>query len=307
VKITWQRVLGLAVACLILFFMIRALRSELANLGTYQFTISGWRIAAAFGVFAVLFPVYGAIWQFIVAKFGYRISYRKSLRIWLVSQAGRYVPGKVWFALGRIYLSEREGVPKAVTTVATGLELVLVLGSSLVAFALASVARGSLRTNPYAWSVVLIPAIAVGVHPRIVGAVLGRLRKSSGELKMKYVDVLAVLAAYVACWCLYGVGFHLVATAVRLSGPGAPPPPALGFGLLPEMIAVNALSWTVGFISLLTPAGLGVREGVAFSLLSKFLDKPYPTLVPLAARVWVTVAEVGAIGLAVAMRGGRRR
>ncbi|MFZ1947962.1 MAG: hypothetical protein WAW06_10495 [bacterium] len=306
-KITWQRVVGLAVACLILFFMIRALRSELAGLGTYQFTISGWRIAAAFGVFAVLFPVYGAIWQAIVAKFGYRISYRKSLRIWLLSQAGRYVPGKVWFALGRIYLLEREGVPKAVTTVATGLELVLVLGSSLVAFALASAARGSLGENPYAWSVILIPVIAVGVHPKIVGAALRKLRKGSGELKMKYADVLAMLAVYVGCWCLYGLGFHLVATAVRLSGPGAPPQPALGLGLLPEMIAVNALSWTVGFLSLLTPAGLGVREGVAFSLLSKFLDKPYPTLVPLAARVWVTIAEVGAIGLAVAVRGGKRR
>jgi uncharacterized membrane protein YbhN (UPF0104 family) len=307
VKITWQKVVGSAVACLILFFMIRALRSELARLGTYQFTISAWRVAAAFGVFAVLFPVYGAIWQLILAKFGYRLSYRKSLRIWLVSQAGRYVPGKVWFALGRIYLAEREGVPKAVTTVATGLELVLVLGSSLVAFGLASAARGSLGRHPYAWCLVLVPAIVVGVHPRIVSAVLGRLRKGSGELRMKYRDVLALLAAYVACWCLYGVGFHLVATAVRLSGPGAPSAPALGLGLAPEMIAVNALSWTVGFVSLLTPAGLGVREGVAFSMLSKFLDKPYPTLVPLAARVWVTVAEVVAIGLAVALGGGRRR
>lgn len=304
-KITWQKALGTAVACVILFFMIRALRSGLQELGTYRLVPSPWRIAAAFGVFAVLFPVYGALWQFMLSRFGYAMTYGKCLRIWLLSQAGRYVPGKVWFALGRIYLLEREGIPKGVTTVATGLELALVLGSGLVAFGLTSLVTGTLGGHPYAWSVLLVPLIVAGVHPNIVRWVLARFRMARGEFRMRYADILKMLAAYVGCWGIYGIGFYFAATAVRIEGHAAAAGAPVDAGLMPQMIGINALSWTVGFLSVVTPAGLGVREGVAFSLLSKVVAKPYPSLIPLVARAWVTVAEVGAIAIAAMPRGGK--
>lgn len=305
-RITWRRAVGIAVACLILLFMIRSLRSEIAGLGKHEFVVSPWRIAGAFATYAILFLIYGALWKYILGKFGYSLPYVKSLRVWLLSQAGRYVPGKVWFALGRIYLSEREGVPRSVTTVATALELALVLASSLVVFGLASVATGTLGGHPYAWSVVLVPVIVAGVHPKIIGRAVRLLRKGQGEFTMKYVDVLKILAAYAGCWCVYGLGFYLVGTAVVVKAAGVAGGPPMGRGLLPEMIGINALSWTVGFISIVTPAGLGVREGIAFSLLSKAVDKPYPSLIPLVARLWVTIAEVAAIGIA-AIPGGRRQ
>ena len=89
-----------------------------------------------------------------------------------------------------------------------------------------------------------------------------------------------LLGAYCLCWCLYGVGFYLASTSVCLTGSGSPSQGPVGLNHLPEMIGINALSWTVGFVSIITPAGLGVREGVAFSLLSKILAEalsfPYP-------------------------------
>ena len=306
-RITWRKAVGVAVACLILYFMIRSLRSGIAGLGSHEFVISPLRIAGAFATFAILFPVYGAIWKYLLGKFGYSLPYGKSLKVWLVSQAGRYVPGKVWFALGRIYLCEREGVPKAVTTVATGLELALVLASSIVVFGLVSALTGSLRGQPYAWSVLLVPAIVAAVHPRVINRVVRLLRKGQGELAIRYSDVLKMLAAYVGCWFIYGLGFYLVGTAVTVKAAGVAGGPAFGVELLPQMIGINALAWTVGFISVVTPAGLGVREGVAFSLLSKVVDKPYPSLIPLAARVWVTIAEVAGIGIAAALGGWKRR
>lgn len=243
----------------------------------------------------------------MLSRFGYAVTYGKCLRVWLLSQAGRYVPGKVWFALGRIYLLEREGIPKGVTTVATGLELVLVLGSSLVAFGLTSLATDTLRGNSYTWSVLVVPVIAAAVHPRVIRRVLTRFGRGGGEFTMRYADIVKMLAAYVGCWCLYGIGFHLVATGVAIEGRA----PVMGTPaearLVPDMIGINALSWTIGFLSVVTPAGLGVREGVAFSLLSKVVAKPYPSLIPLAARVWVTIAEVGAIAIAAARRGGTAR
>jgi uncharacterized membrane protein YbhN (UPF0104 family) len=300
VKVTWRKVAGAAVAIVLLAFMVRALRSGLADLGSYQFDISPLRIAGAFGVFAVLFPVYGILWQYLVARFGYPLPFGRSLKVWLLSEAGKYVPGKVWFALGRIYLNEREGVPKSVTTVATAIELALVLASSLVVFAVAWAATGSSAGRPYVWMVLVAPVVVAAVHPRVIAPVLKRLRKGETRLDLRYRDILMLLGAYCLCWCLYGVGFYLVATGVSVTGSGAPAHGAIGLGHLPEMIGINALAWTAGLLSIITPAGLGVREGVAFSLLSKTVPRPYPSLIPLVVRVWVTIAEVAAIGIAAA-------
>ena len=301
----WKKAIGLAVAGVILFFIVRNLASGLADLEAYRFRVSYLRLAASFGALAVLFPVYGRIWQYILKKFGYGITFARSMRIWFLSQAGRYIPGKVWFALGRIYLCEREGIPRSVATVATGFELLLVLGSAIVVFGLASLLSPSLAGQGYGFWIWLVPVIVVGVHPRIIRGLLRRLRRSPERFTMRYVDTLKILALYVLCWCLYGVGFFLIGTALSVGGAEGIFRTPQAMRVVPEMIGINALSWAGGLLSIVTPAGLGVREGISGLLLAGIAAKPYPALIPLTARIWVTLAEVGTIGLVMIWKGKR--
>jgi hypothetical protein len=301
----WKKVIGLVVAGVILFFIIRSLVSGIGELEAYEFRISYWRVVASFGVLGVLFPVYGRVWQYILKKFGYGLTFAKSMRIWFLSQAGRYIPGKVWFALGRIYLCEREGIPKTVATVATGFELLLVLGSAIVVFGLASLASPSLAGQPYGFWIWLVPVIVIGVHPRIIRSLLARLRRAPEEFTMRYADTLKILGLYVLCWCLYGVGFFFIGTALQLGAGTSIFRPAGTAEIIPEMIGINSLSWAGGLLSIVTPAGLGVREGISGVLLAGIAEKPYPALIPLTARIWVTVAEVGTIGLLLIWKGKR--
>jgi uncharacterized membrane protein YbhN (UPF0104 family) len=301
----WKKAIGFAVAAVILVFIVRSLVAGLRELEAYEFKISYWRVAASFAVLGVLFPVYGRVWQYILRKFGYGITFGQSMRIWFVSQAGRYIPGKVWFALGRIYLCERQGIPKSVATVATALELALVLGSAIVVFGIASVMNPSLPGRPYAFGLWLVPVIIAGVHPRIIRALLAKLRRLPADFDMAYSDTLRMLGLYAVCWCIYGVGFYLVGTSLKLGGVS----PELGsqgaLGLAPAMIGINAVSWAGGLLSVITPAGLGVREGISQVLLTGVVAKPYPALIPLVARIWVTLAEVGTIGLLLMRRGSK--
>jgi hypothetical protein len=299
----WKKAIGLVIAGVILFFMIRSLITGLGELGTYEFNISYPRVVGSFAVLAVLFPVYGKVWQYILRRFGYGISFGRSMRVWFLSQAGRYIPGKVWFALGRIYLCEREGIPKTVATVAMGLELVLVLGSAIIVFGLAAALSPSMPSRPYALGLLLVPVIVVAVHPRIIRALLVRLRRMPAEFNLGYADTLKILAFYMACWCIYGVGYFLIGTSFDLGGAASDLQSAGAGRMIPDMIGINALSWSAGLVSIVTPAGLGVREGISGILLSRVVDKPYPVLIPLVARIWVTLAEVGTIGIVLLCRG----
>jgi hypothetical protein len=142
------------------------------------------------------------------------------------------------------------------------------------------------------------------VHPRIIRGLLRRLRRLPAEFSLAYSDTLKMLCMYVACWCIYGVGFYLIGTSLRLGTPS----PALGSGgagVVAPMIGINAISWAGGLVSIITPAGLGVREGISQVLLAGIVAKPYPALIPLAARVWITLAEVGTIGLLLLWKGSK--
>jgi hypothetical protein len=298
----WKKAVGAAVAGVIMFFIIRSLVSGLKELDSLELRVSVWRIAGSFAILGVLFSAYGRIWQYILGKLGYGIGFGRSMRIWFLSQAGRYIPGKVWFALGRIYLCERAGIPRAVGTVATGLELVLVLGSAIVVFGLASALSPMLARQEYMWGLWLVPLIVAGVHPRIIRAILAKLKREPGDFSLAYADTLKLLGLYMVCWCIYGLGFYLIGTSLELAGT----PPVFrsaGPGVVSEMVGINALSWAGGLLSVVTPAGLGVREGISGLLLAGVVDKPYPSLIPLVARLWVTIAELGTLGLVLLVRG----
>jgi uncharacterized membrane protein YbhN (UPF0104 family) len=298
----WKKVIGTVVAGVILFFIIRSLASDLRDLGDLELRISALRITGAFVLLGVVFAAYGRIWQYVLARLGYGIPFARSMRIWFLSQAGRYIPGKVWFALGRIYLCERAGVPRAVATVATGLELVLVLGSAIVVFGLASVFSPGLARQEYMWGLWLVPVIIAGVHPRVIRAILAKLKREPGDFNLAYRDTLKILGLYIVCWCIYGLGFYLIGTSLELGGTS----PALedaGLRAFPEMVGINALSWAGGLLSVVTPAGLGVREGISGILLGEVVEKPYPSLIPLVARLWVTIGELGTLGLVFLFRG----
>ena len=298
-----KKAIGSAVAVVILFFIVRNLVRGLSDLGSYDLRVSGWRMLGSFAILGLLFPIYGRIWQYILGKFGYGIGFAESMRIWFLSQAGRYIPGKVWFALGRIYLCEREGIPKSITTVAMGLEMALVLGSAILVFGLASVAGPSLSGRPYVLGLWLVPVIIAVMHPRVVRAILTRLRRQPVEFSLAYADVLKLLGCYTICWCIYGIGFYLIGTSLGLA---AAPPEFYSKGtvhVIGEMTGVNALSWAGGLLSVITPAGLGVREGISGVLLARIVEKPYPSLIPLVARIWITIAEVGTIGVLIGRRG----
>jgi uncharacterized membrane protein YbhN (UPF0104 family) len=299
-----KKIIGSAVAGVILFFMVRSLVSGLAELENVELKVIPWRLAASFCVLAVLFPAYGRIWQHILAKLGYFVGFGESMRIWFLSQAGRYIPGKVWFALGRIYLCERAGIPRAVATVAMGLELALVLGSAVIVFGVAAALSPSLAQREYMFGLLIVPLIVACVHPRVIKAILRRFKRLPADFDMSYPDVLRILGLYVLCWCVYGTGFYLVATSFWVTD--APPDFFSSQArVIPEMIGINSLSWSGGLLSIITPAGLGVREGIAGGLLSRVVGSPYPSLIPLVARIWITIAEAGTIGIVFFLRGAR--
>ena len=58
------------------------------------------------------------------------------------------------------------------------------------------------------------------------------------------------------------------------------------------MVAAYAAAYAVGFLALLTPAGLGVREGVLVVALAPVLPAGPALVVALSSRLWMMLVEL---------------
>ena len=96
--------------------------------------------------------------------------------------------------------------------------------------------------------------------------------------------LLRVFVANVVAWIAYGVGFGLFWSALL----------GRGGGVSVAALAVYTASYLLGFLALVVPGGLGVREAVLTGLLiSLRLATPADAaLLAAASRIWLTVLEI---------------
>jgi uncharacterized membrane protein YbhN (UPF0104 family) len=149
--------------------------------------------------------------------------------------------------------------------------------------------------------VAVVAVVAAVFRRQLLGLARRRVPGlDAGELVPSPGTVALLTVGYAAYWAVTGLAFAaLVASAYRL--------PA---GDVPLVVAAYAAAYAVGFLSLLTPAGLGVREGVLVVALAPVLPAGPALVVALVSRAWMMVAELAGAGIAqlAAVSGrGRRR
>jgi uncharacterized membrane protein YbhN (UPF0104 family) len=106
--------------------------------------------------------------------------------------------------------------------------------------------------------------------------------------------VALLTVGYAAYWAVTGVAFAgLVASLYPLAATD-----------IPVVVAAFAAAYAVGFLALLTPAGLGVREGVLVVALAPVLPAGPALVVALISRLWMMLVELA--GAAVAHLVARR-
>jgi uncharacterized membrane protein YbhN (UPF0104 family) len=285
-----RRLAGTTLVVLIFLFMGKTLYRNWQAVPFANLRFEPWLLMASYVLLLVCFYLGVLGWKLILGKLGSGISFPAATRIYSTSQFGKYMPGKVWFALGRMELARAEGVPEKITGISVVLESAFLSVASIVLFLVClpfyPTHVAALR---YA-SVVLLPAGLVLLYPplfnRILNFLLVRFKRQPVKLAMNYLDVLVLLALYIVLWVGQTLAMYLL---VRSFYPA-------DANLLPVLIGGYAISWMAGFLVLLAPGGLGVREGIFYAMLTVYFRDPRPgpmaTIIPVVSRLWITAGEV---------------
>jgi hypothetical protein len=202
---------------------------------------------------------------------------------------------------------ERYGVPMAKGFASMVMELATKIASAALVFAVSLLwwqdtrALASSVPRPALIGVVVVgvPLLLLGLHPRALRWALNKglriLKRDEIDLSLRYRDVLAVTGYWAASWLVAGVGFYLLIRAVV-------PVPLPAVAIL-VATGIYALAWDIGFLSFVTPSGIGFREAAIVALLlASGLVAPGPasvgvaTVIALLARLLTTLAELTCIG-----------
>jgi uncharacterized membrane protein YbhN (UPF0104 family) len=132
---------------------------------------------------------------------------------------------------------------------------------------------------------------------KIFRFVLRKVLRTDFPFQFSFFQFLRFLLIYLLLWCCCGLAFFLFVKSLS----------PLGWRQFPAMMGIYATAWTVGFLSVVTPGGLGIREGVLSLLLSAYLPPATATLVALLSRLWSLAADVVLAGGAIALRWKRRQ
>ncbi len=292
-KAVLSRVAGVAIVLVIFGFLFRSLYLEWEQVVAYGWDLDWAALTLAFALMLSASALYAYLWKVILDRLGTPLSYRKSYRIFFISQLGRYIPGKVWSILGLVYLSQKEGVSKIISGASVTLQLLLQIVSGVIVFAMALPFWKGLESSVGLLAlIVCVPVGLVLLHPALVtrgvNLALRLTDQAEMELSWSYGYLLGQLALWVGFWLWNGVAYHFLIRSLDSSP-------------LPNVVVlagVFSIAWVAGFLSLVTPSGLGIMEGALAFLLSFYFPMHVATIIALWTRVARTATDLACAAIA---------
>ncbi len=278
-NVTWWRWLGWLMSLAALGFIGRWLWQLDRQVWTSVRHLQPWFLVWSVALFQIWFLMRYSAWHWISRRHGSQLAYRDNLRLWTISELMRYIPGNVWSFAARYRGTTASGSERAATFQALVVEVFgLVTGAAVIAALFAKLAGG--------WWVALAIVTAVPLLTSVLRPLAQRLLRR--QLPQIGVGEMSGLMAW------YGLGwvvFGLAASFIFRSFPNLP--------LLPwaQLIGFNVLAWLIGYLTIVTPMGLGVREVAFVRMLEGVVSTAVGSLAALVTRLWFIISELIFLGL----------
>jgi uncharacterized membrane protein YbhN (UPF0104 family) len=291
-KSPWVRLCLVTLAVGLCVYGLIAQRAEvtsaLAHLHWYSFAAA--ILAAIAGLFFMMLA-----WRSLLADLGSSLRLRPATRIMFVGQLGKYVPGMVWAFAAQVELAREYNVPRKRSSSATAVTVAVTLTTGLIVAALAIPLTSHSAARHYWWVLACTPVLLIGLYPPLLGAALDfalkLARQPPLERRVSLPGLARCLGWTMLGWACYGLQLWVLVADV--SGRGA------GVALL--SVGAYALAWSVGFVLVIFPSGVGPRELALIAALAPVMPRGSALVVALVSRLVITVCDLAWAGIGLAL------
>lgn len=276
-----KTVLGGVIIGLFLFYLLFNLLQNFDELREYTWTIHPGYLSLGLIVLVLSNLISPFVWWKILRSLGGNLLPLKALRIWTLSQSGRYVPGKIWGIVGRIYWTKN--VDKILVIWSVWIETLLILLSGLILSVVLLSFFEIEVTIPYRKSLIFLLFTFIFLHPRLLERIISKF--TSKQPKLKLASLLKWFFLYNFLWLGTGLGYSWILKGIGIEMENL------------KFISIFPISWILGFLAPFAPGGIGVREGVLTFFLVPSLGPGLASLSALIIRVASTLLDIILLGI----------
>ncbi len=243
-------------------------------------------LAVATVLLAAYYCLFVVGWQWILRALGVRVTYSVALQAEMASMLAKYIPGAIWTPLARVVWLRKAGTVAATPVVVSSilLEAGLSAVSGVLVFAVGLLLVGEVEAPllPLALFTVVVAAL---LHPRVFRWIAVRVFRPFGGIELpplRWSLLLGLLAYYAFSWIVGGAAFLFL---IRSVGGEAGPESVVYLG---GTAAVGAI---VAVLSVISPSGLGVREGAMYALVLAVASSGVALGAVVLNRIAITAVE----------------
>lgn len=255
-------ILKIVVTLAALFFIVRAVVRNASALRAMTVDLHPWPVILALLCSVLTSVLISVLWTAVVRP-GWPFDRRFNFA-YAKANLIRYIPGNVLGLGARVLFANRLGIPKKDGSLSIAIEGILLM--------LTAGALSFLWLRPWLTPVAIIGCLAV------VWLLSRNFRHRSPVPPPR--SAVAIATAYLGYGLGLGIALFSLARASSVS---------IGFT---TAIGVFSLAWFLGYASLLTPSGLGVREGTIVLFLAPMIGTVPATFLAIGSRLAIIVSEV---------------
>lgn len=240
----------------------------------------------------------GFLFALLMEKLGIPASRGRLIAAYLVTQPGKYLPGKVWPAIMQtLYVGSGKEIAR---TTWANIELFVIMAIQMVALGAACMFHGTA-----AWPLPVIAGLLISFLVTISPShrSLGALYRKAASRVQDVEGREEASSSHVTVSLLTNVGLLSLNLAASLLVIWATIP-GQGIQDYMQIAAVFYFAFIASSLAIPVPAGIGVREAATITLGAVMLpDVPSGTLilVALVARFWQIMLDVGSFGIGLVL------
>ena len=277
---------------LIGYFYSLEIKKNWAELQNFKFTINIYYLMVSLPLWLLSYLAETFIWKFSINKHlgSHELNFPQSIAIVNTSALLKYLPGRIWTYTAQLVWLKKYNISKSIILY---VNLICILGSVTVSLYLGLIYL-ALYTNVMNVKMIILSAVVLillnimyiiwnaWLINKLIAIVGKLLHKEIQPLNNSRSLILFIQFIYVCSCSLAGFGGYFLAKGIGLH---------IHFTDFFAILASLSLSWLVGYLTVISPGGLGIREGMMLLMLNNVVSAQTALIFPILSRAMYLIAE----------------
>ncbi len=241
-------------------------------------------IIFSFLLLLINYLIYPFYWKYLFNASGIFISYRNIYIIIYKTILYKYLPGGIWSYVGRVYLFDKAGIRKrdivSISVVLAGMNAVFNLFIFFIVYIIFFSRKYDILLLVLLAGLVLLILLFKDYIKKLIGHILTKFKLKNLKLNVKNIIIFFLVS--LCDWVIFAAGFYMLINSFF----------KFSINHLIIFTGISALAFFMSLYNLITPDGIGMREGVQAYLMKQFITVNKSALAAVLMRGWMIIAEI---------------